>query len=64
MFFLKKLVLEHSTETGSLLSKGIIQNFKDEIKNFIQVCPKEMINKLKNPITLKIQGLNILEVAL
>jgi glutamate synthase (NADPH/NADH) large chain len=51
--FLKKLVLEHSTETGSLLSKGIIQNFKDEIKNFIQVCPKEMVNKLKNPITLK-----------
>ena len=51
--FLKKLVLEHSTETGSLISKGIIQNFKDEIKNFIQVCPKEMVNKLKNPMTLK-----------
>jgi len=21
--------------------------------NFVQVCPKEMINKLKNPISLK-----------
>jgi glutamate synthase (NADPH/NADH) large chain len=51
--FLKKLVLEHSTETDSLISKGIVQNFKDEIKNFIQVCPKEMVNKLENPMTLK-----------
>ena len=51
--FLKDLVLEHSKETGSLLSKDIYDNFKDEIKNFVQVCPKEMINKLKNPLTLK-----------
>ena len=51
--FLKKMVLEHSKETGSLVSKNIIKNFKDEIKNFVQVCPKEMINKLENPITLK-----------
>ena len=51
--FVKKLVLEHSEETGSLISKYIIKNFKDEIKNFVQVCPKEMINKLENPITLK-----------
>ena len=43
----------HSEETGSLISKTIIKNFKEEIKNFIQVCPKEMINKLVNPITLK-----------
>ena len=51
--FLKELVLEHSEETGSLLSKNIIANFQDEINNFVQVCPKEMIDKLKNPITLK-----------
>ena len=51
--FLKKLVLEYSEETGSVLSKNIITNFEEEIKNFVQVCPKEMINKLKNPITLK-----------
>ena len=51
--FLKARVLEHSMETGSLTSMNIIKNFKDEIKNFVQVCPKEMINKLKHPITLK-----------
>ena len=53
MNFLKKIVLEHYEETGSVLSKNIITNFEEEIKNFVQVCPKEMIDKLKNPITLK-----------
>ena len=51
--FLKNLVLEHSIETGSLLAKGLISNFEDELKNFVQVCPKEMLNKLENPITFK-----------
>ena len=47
------MILEHSKETNSDLSKNIIDNFENEIKNFIQVCPKEMINKIDNPITLK-----------
>tara|TARA_B100001057_G_scaffold290232_1_gene290298 strand:- start:649 stop:1587 length:939 start_codon:yes stop_codon:yes gene_type:complete len=51
--FLKKLILQHSQETDSLTSKDIFKNFKDEIENFVQVCPKEMINKLENPITFK-----------
>ena len=50
--FLKKLVKEHSDETGSSLSKKIIDNFTSEIKNFVQVCPKEMVDKQKNPISL------------
>ena len=33
--------------------KKIISNFNEEIENFIQVCPKEMLDKLSNPITLK-----------
>jgi glutamate synthase (NADPH/NADH) large chain len=48
---LKKLVVEHSKETGSTISKNIIKNFDEEIKNFVQVCPKEMLDKLENPIT-------------
>jgi len=52
-YFLKKLILEHFNETQSMLSKNIITNFDEEIKNFIQVCPKEMVDKLKNPITFK-----------
>ena len=49
--FLKELVLEHSNETGSSLSKKIIDDFENELKNFVQVCPKEMLDKLKNPIS-------------
>ncbi len=49
--FLKDLVYEHYFETQSTISKKIISNFDEEIKNFVQVCPKEMLDKLKNPIT-------------
>ena len=51
--FLKEMILEHIKETGSLLSKNILVNFDEEIKNFVQVCPKEMIDKLENPITFR-----------
>ena len=58
--FLKYLIEEHFNETGSDLSKRIIKNFDEEISNFVQVCPKEMIDKLKNPISL---NSNIKEVS-
>ena len=51
--FLKGLVIEHVNETGSDLSKQIIENFDEELNNFVQVCPKEMLDKLSNPIILK-----------
>ena len=50
---LKNLVQKHYHETNSEVSKKIINNFEQEIKNFYQVCPKEMIEKLENPITNK-----------
>ena len=40
-------------ETHSEYAKKILDNFESEIKNFYQVCPKEMLDKLDNPITLK-----------
>jgi len=58
--YLKNLIKEHWKETNSNLSKKIIDNFDKEIYNFVQVCPKEMINKLENPITDKI---NVKEVS-
>jgi glutamate synthase (NADPH/NADH) large chain len=30
-----------------------MENYKKELNNFIQVCPKEMLDKLSNPISLK-----------
>ena len=35
------------------IAKDIIDNFDSELKNFKQICPKEMLDKLSNPLTLK-----------
>ena len=51
--YLKELIKEHYNETKSNLSKKIIENFDKEILNFLQICPKEMLDKLENPISLK-----------
>ena len=50
--FLKNLILNHSKETDSVFAKQLINNFDNEIVNFFQVCPKEMLDKLDNPISL------------
>ena len=49
--YLKNLILEHSNETQSKIAKKILKNFDIEIKNFYQICPKEMVDKLSNPIS-------------
>ena len=51
--FLKNLIQQHVKETKSLYAKKILDNFDNELINFYQVCPKEMLDKLENPITLK-----------
>ena len=51
--FLKSMIEEHYKETNSTLSKKIIENFEEEILNFLQVCPNEMLDKLDHPITIK-----------
>ena len=51
--YLEQLIFEHSKETNSVFSMKILKNFKKEVINFVQVCPKEMIEKLENPISLR-----------
>jgi len=51
--YLKNLINEHFIETESKVAEKILKNYNNEIKKFKQVCPKEMLNKLSNPITLK-----------
>tara|TARA_B100001245_G_scaffold125902_1_gene92927 strand:- start:166 stop:507 length:342 start_codon:yes stop_codon:yes gene_type:complete len=51
--YLKKLISEHYRETKSKIASGILDNYDNEVKNFKQVCPKEMIDKLSNPLLLK-----------
>ncbi len=50
---LKNLVQKHFEETNSKIAEKIISNYKNEINYFYQVCPKEMLDKLDNPITIK-----------
>ena len=47
------LIQKHFRETNSEVSKKILESFDKEISNFYQVCPKEMLDKLENPITNK-----------
>ncbi len=50
---LKSLIQDHLKETESVIAKEILNDFENEINNFKQVCPVEMLDKLENPITLK-----------
>jgi len=50
--YLKKLIGEHFKETQSKVAEKILSDFHSEIKKFQQVCPKEMMDKLSNPLTL------------
>ena len=51
--YLKNLITEHFNETQSKIAKKIIDSFEEEIKKFKQVCPKEMLDKLSSPLSLK-----------
>ena len=51
--YLKNLINEHYKETQSKIAEKILKNFNHELKNFIQVCPKEMLDKLTNPLSTK-----------
>jgi len=50
---LNNLVDQHFKETQSQIAKTILENFNNEVQNFKQVCPKEMLDKLTNPLLLK-----------
>ena len=55
--YLKNLIDEHFQETQSKIAKKILENFEYEQNFFIQVCPKEMLNKLKNSLSSKPKNL-------
>ena len=51
--FLKENIKDFENKTFSSKAKKILKNFEAELKNFKQVCPVEMLDKLENPISLK-----------
>ncbi|WP_147126679.1 glutamate synthase large subunit [Shimia ponticola] len=50
---LKGLIERHVAETGSVKARDILQHWDTEKGNFLQVCPKEMLNKLAHPIGIE-----------
>jgi glutamate synthase (NADPH/NADH) large chain len=50
---LEVLIERHLEETGSRRAADILQHWDIERANFVQVCPIEMLDKLKHPIQLE-----------
>jgi glutamate synthase (NADPH/NADH) large chain len=50
---LKSLVQTHAHETGSRKAAAILQHWDLEKGNFLQVCPKEMLDKLSFPLGIE-----------
>ena len=47
---LKGLIERHLAETGSRKAQDILQYWDRELRNFIQLCPREMLDKLEHPL--------------
>ncbi len=47
---LKRLLEQHLTETDSPKAKEILHRWDEELANFVQICPKEMLNRLAYPL--------------
>jgi glutamate synthase (NADPH/NADH) large chain len=50
---LLELIQRHVTETNSVKGAEILRNWDLEKSNFVQVCPKEMLNKILHPLGLE-----------
>ena len=51
--FLEENIKDFESKTASQKAKKILKNFQTELRNFKQVCPIEMLDKLDNPISLR-----------
>ncbi len=47
---LKALVEEHAAETGSPFAADLLRNWDVALKQFVQVCPKEMVGRLDHAL--------------
>ena len=50
---LKGLIERHLAETGSARAADILQHWDIERAHFVQVCPKEMLDKLSHPLGIE-----------
>jgi glutamate synthase (NADPH/NADH) large chain len=49
---LKGLLEQHLAETDSPKTKEILHSWDAELAHFIQICPKEMLNRIPHPLSL------------
>ena len=47
---LRALVAEHAAETGSSFAADILRDWTASRAKFWQVCPKEMVERLEEPL--------------
>ncbi len=50
---LKGMVERHAQETGSRKALDILQNWVTEKDKFLQVCPREMLDKIAHPLGIE-----------
>jgi glutamate synthase (NADPH/NADH) large chain len=50
---LKGLIERHLAETNSRRAADILQHWDIERGNFVQICPKEMLDKLEHPLGIE-----------
>ncbi|QHQ36529.1 glutamate synthase large subunit [Algicella marina] len=48
---LRELIESHVAETGSPRGADILRNWDEELGNFVQICPKEMLSRLSHPLS-------------
>ncbi len=51
--FLRESLNTFVKETNSKIAQKILNDFENELKQFKQICPIEMLDKLDNPISLR-----------
>ncbi|MFN3936812.1 MAG: glutamate synthase large subunit [Gemmobacter sp.] len=54
---LKELIERHAAETGSRSAAEILRHWDSERRNFLQVCPKEMLVHLPYPLSDEAQAI-------
>ena len=48
---LRELIEEHARETGSIFAQSLLTDWDRERMRFWQVCPKEMVQRLPQPLS-------------
>ncbi len=47
---LREMIMRHVQETDSPLAKSLLNNWELSLPQFVQICPKEMLDKLTHPL--------------